>query len=400
MLTLIQTIYWLLLTALFLTAITLGMPMLVKPEAITSPEASKASLVAHIEQTPLGLPDVPLPDDAPITEEKAELGRKLFFDKRLSFNNTISCASCHIPEQGFTNNQLAVPVGFQGRSGRRNAMTLYNVAYMERLFHDGREYSLKTLIFGPLLDEAEMGNPSVGHVLNKIESLPDYEDMIQLAFGGNELSMDRLGTALATYMRLILSGNSRFDRWYFGQENQELTKEEQLGFRLFKGKANCISCHTIGADYALFADNKFHNTGLGWSNTFRREYTKKDVEVAPGVILSVDKRHIDAVRQRQRPNDIGLYEVTQNPDDRWKYRTPSLRNITLTSPYMHDGSLKTLEEVIDFYDQGGHEHDLISPLIQPLNLTDAEKDALISFLHTLKGDNIHELSGTRYRFIQ
>jgi cytochrome c peroxidase len=346
------------------------------------------ALLLALKRPPLGLPPIPQPVANPVRASPALLGRKLFFDRRLSFNKTISCAMCHVPEQGFTSNELAVPSGIEGRSGRRNAPTLYNVAYLQALFHDGREISLETLIVGPLINRSEMGNPSIGHVLRTIQDLDDYKGRFEEAFEGRALTLDTLGMAFASYLRLLVSGNSAFDRWWFGGETGALDEAAQLGFGIFTGKGACSTCHAVTKEYALFTDQRYHNTGLGWRNTMQPRPERQFIRPAPGTEFDVEQQHIDALRQLERPNDLGRYEVTLNPADRWAFRTPSLRNVALTAPYMHDGSLSTLEEVIEFYDSGGYNHEHISPLLRPLNLEPAEKHALLAFLRALTGDNI------------
>jgi cytochrome c peroxidase len=362
-----------------------------EPTVVVAPSGDARpdnSLLFVLEMPPLGLPPIPQPFANPIRPLPAQLGRKLFFDPRLSFNNTISCATCHVPEQGFSSNELAVPVGIEGRSGRRNAPTLYNVAYLQVLFHDGREISLETLIIGPLTNRAEMGNPSIGHVLRTIQELDDYNGRFEEAFEGRTLTLDTLGMAFASYLRLLVSGNSAFDRWLFGGETGALDETALLGFRIFSGKGACSTCHAVTKEYALFTDQRFHNTGMGWRNTMQPRPERQIIRAAPGTELDVERQRIDAVGQLERPNDLGRYEVTLNPADRWAFRTPSLRNVALTAPYMHDGSLSTLEDVIEFYDSGGHNHEHISPLLRPLNLEPAEKHALLAFLRALTGDNI------------
>lgn len=337
---------------------------------------------------PLGLPEVPLPPDNPLTPARIELGRKLFLDRRLSHNGTLSCAMCHVPEQGFTSHELATPIGLEGRSLRRNAPTLYNVAYATRLFHDGRETSLENQVWSPLLARNEMGNPSVGYVIEKIQTLPDYEGLFEQAFGRGP-DMLTVGQALAAYQRTLLSGNSPFDRWYYGKEAGALSREAQRGFEVFRGKAGCTACHLVGENYALFTDNAFHNTGVGWARSMGIK-GKRSVRLAPGLTVEVEEKML----QDFEPPipDTGRFEVTFDPRDRWAYRTPTLRNVALTAPYMHDGSLATLEEVVAFYDRGGIDHPLRDPRLKPLGLTAEEQQALVAFLKALTGDNVERLA--------
>lgn len=351
----------------------------------------QADLMALIAEPPLGLPPVPQPEYNVATAEKMELGRRLFFDRRLSLNDTFSCAICHIPEQGFTSNELATAIGFEGRSVKRNSPTIYNVAYYTMLFHDGREFTLEQQVWAPMLASNEMANPSIGYVLNKIQNIDDYDGLFEAAFEGKGPTMETVGMALAVYQRALVSANSRFDRWYYGNDKSALSEQEQRGFDLFMGKGNCSACHIVGNDYALFTDNQLHNTGMGYRESMGIGPAKKRVQLAPGVFVDVDREVIESVRQQPKQNDVGRYEVTQNPYDRWKYRTPSLRNVALTAPYMHNGSLSTIRDVVEFYNEGGVPNELISPLIRPLALTAEEVDDLTAFLNSLTGDNVSML---------
>lgn len=344
------------------------------------------SLLIWGKEPPLGLPPTPVPENNPLTEPRIALGRKLFFDRRLSLNHTMSCAMCHIAEQGFTNNEMATAVGFEGRTVRRNAPTLYNVAYLERLFHDGREYSLEQQVWGPLLASNEMANPSVGQVIAKLNSLSDYDGLFESAFK-KAPTMATIGMALASYERTLNSADSSFDRWYFGKQGNALSKQAQAGFKVFDGKGGCNACHIVSDDHALLTDSLLHNTGIGYQTAMVEPPLKTRVQVAPGQFVEVDTKIVDSV-SATRPNDLGLYEITQSPQDRWKYRTPSLRNIALTAPYMHDGSLATLQEVIEFYDRGGIANENLDPLIHPLELSAEQKTNLVIFLQSLTGSNV------------
>jgi len=361
-----------------------------RSEAVEARRGTRSDLMRFVESPPLGLPPVPVPEDNPLTREKVELGRKLFFDRRLSLNDTFSCAMCHVPEQGFTSNEVAMAVGLEGRSGRRNSPTVYNSAYFTRLFHDGREESLEQQVWGPFLARNEMANPSVGAVIGKIRRIPDYRGLFEEAFGGRGPSMETVGMALASYERVLVSGNSAFDRWHYGGDASAMSASAQRGFELFKGKGGCVSCHTVGESFALFSDDQLHNTGMGYRESMGIKPDKEKVLVAPGVYIEVDREIIDSVGLPPEP-DVGLYEVTQNPHDRWKYRTPSLRNVALTAPYMHNGSISTLREVIEFYNQGGVFNQLLDPRIRPLELSDTEMDDMVAFLRSLTGDNVDEI---------
>ena len=339
---------------------------------------------------PLGLPALPVPADNPLSAERIALGRRLFYDRRLSLNDTVSCAMCHIPEQGFSNNEIATAVGFEGRSVRRNAPTVYNIGYPRRLFHDGREENLEQQVWGPLLARNEMANPSVGAVLGKLRALPDYAGLFEAAFDGRGPTMETVGMALAAYQRALLSADSPFDRYRYGGDADALSESAQRGLALFTGRAGCAACHLIGEEHALFSDDGLYNTGIGYRRAMGDGAKTRRVQLAPGVFVDMDVAQIEAVGEPP-PADVGLYEITQNPADRWKYRTPSLRNVALSAPYMHDGSLATLRAVVEFYNRGGIANPLLDPRIRPLGLDDGEIDDLVAFLESLTGSNVNAL---------
>lgn len=329
----------------------------------------------------LGLPPPEAMNGPVPTAEQAALGEQLFFDRRLSLNRTISCAMCHVPDQGFTVNELATAVGIEGRTVKRNAPTLLNVAYLSALFHDAREYRLEHQVWAPLLAHNEMANASVGYVIRHLEQWPEYRGRFAAAFGAPP-SMETVGQALAAYERTLIAGGSPFDRWYYGKDENALPDAAKRGFELFRGKGRCVQCHTVGEQHALFTDQALHNTGLGYLASMGRAGGRRNMELAPGTTIEYE---LDAVADsaEPKPNDLGRYEVTEDPDDRWKYRTPGLRNVALTRPYMHDGSLSTLADVVAFYDGGGVPNPLLDPLIAPLGLSADERAALVAFLESL-----------------
>jgi cytochrome c peroxidase len=338
----------------------------------------------------LGLPPLPATAFTP-SQAQIDLGRKLFMDRRLSSNNTISCAMCHVPEQGFAAVELATSVGLEGRSLRRNAPTLLNVAYVGQLFHDGRSPSLETQAWAPLLNPIEMGNAGSTDLLEKIDTMPDYAGKFEAAFNGNGADRNNVAAALASYQRTLVSGNSRFDRWRYGGERAALNAAEQAGFAVFSGKGRCVACHSVADKHALFADARFHNTGVGWARSKTDPARRYQVQLAPGIFTQVSEQSLASVSEPAQ-SDLGRYEVTRLPADRWAYRTPSLRNVALTAPYMHDGSLATLEAVVDYYQKGGIDNPGKDPLLKPVPLSAQDKRNLVAFLRTLTGDNATALA--------
>ena len=337
---------------------------------------------------PLGLPAV----TSQLDPAEIDLGRQLFFDRRLSKNETLSCAMCHIPEQGFTQNELATPVGHLGKGVRRNVPSLYNVAFAEALFLDGREQSLEAQIWSPLLANNEMANDSREAVLAKLASNDFYTKRFAEIFEEG-LTQSTLGRALAAYQRALLSGDSPFDRWYFGGEELPIKKGSGAegypalaarGFAVFQDKG-CAACHRIDDSSALFTDGQFHNTGTGYLRA-SRALRPPSVQLAPGIFVVPT---VDA--ETETFTDDGRYEVTGREADKWRYRTPSLRNVALTGPYMHDGSIATLEAVVAFYAEGGGGDPAQDPRTQSVQLTQSDQDALVAFLKTLTSSHVDAL---------
>ena len=333
-------------------------------------------------ETPLGLPAVG--EGAQAAE--IDLGRQLFFDRRLSANDTLSCAMCHIPEQGFTQNELATPVGHQGKGVRRNVPSLYNVAFVQQLFLDGRESSLVEQIWSPLLAHNEMANQDRQSVIAKIATIETYAQQFERLYSGG-LSELSLGLALAAYQRALLSGDSDFDRWYFADGALSIdnySAEAALGFALFREKG-CIGCHQLGDDSSLFSDGGFHNTGIGYLRQQRGVKLDK-VQLAPGVYV------VPLVSaETETFIDDGRAEVTGQSQNRWQYSTPSLRNVAITFPYMHDGSLPTLESVLAYYGRGGSGDPLQDVRISDTTITVSEQQALVAFLRTLTSNQVDAL---------
>ena len=326
-----------------------------------------------------------LPPPVVTSAESVTLGRKLFFDRRMAVNGTVSCAMCHVPEQAFTQNELQTPVGVEGRSVRRNAPTLLNVGYRTRLFHDGRETSLETQAWSPLLNHREMANPSVGFVLEKLASFEDYEGLFESAFG-RPASMETVGRALAAYQHSLSSAGSPFDRWYFAGDEEALDQSAKRGFYTFR-RSGCSGCHLIEDQIAQFTDDAYHDTGLGYERTMLARHDVERVTIAPGVVVELSP----GAAPLPVTNDLGRYEITSDPGDRWKYKTPTLRNVAYTAPYMHDGSLPTLDAVVHHYMAGGVPHPGQDPLIMPLKLSTQDIEDLIAFLRSLTGDNLDAL---------
>jgi cytochrome c peroxidase len=305
-------------------------------------------------ETPLGLPPVPLPADNPPTAASIALGRKLFFDVRLSADDTVSCATCHNPELSFTDG-LPGSRGIGKKIGRRNAPTVLNAAYYSSFFWDGRAATLEHQAGFPIANPDEMGQ-SHDLSIKKFEKIPEYKKEFDQVYGPGRLTIEKIEMALASYERTLVSGDSPFDRYMYGRDDTALSPEALRGMKIFmdKKRGNCSTCHTIGETYATFSDGKFHNLGAGLNS--KGELT-----------------------------DLGRYEQTKVEADKGAFRTPDLRNVAKTGPYMHDGSLKTLKDVVDFYDGGGSANPQLDPEIKELKLTESERAALVAFLESLTG---------------
>jgi cytochrome c peroxidase len=305
---------------------------------------------------PLGLPPVPIPADNPPTAETIALGQKLYYDPMLSVDNTLSCANCHHPDFGFSDGKQ-FSTGVQGKKGARNSPTVINSAYYTLQFWDGRAASLEKQAEGPVQNPVEMAHTLAG-VEHKLATNPEYVAEFAKAFGPGPITYDMVEKAIASFERTVVSGNAPFDRYYYGGDKKALSPAAQRGLKVFTDpkKGNCAACHTIGEKHALFTDNKFHNLGVGAN-------TKGELA------------------------DLGRYNETKNEADRGAFKTPSLRCVALTPPYMHDGGLKTLKDVIDLYVGGGNSNPHLDKEIHPLDfLTRQERDDLLAFLESLTGE--------------
>lgn len=352
-----------------------------RSSAIQNLVGIRANLAERAASPPLGLPGLADPPSAALLD----LGRRLFFDRRLSANATLSCAMCHVPEQAFTQNEIKTPVGIEGRFVRRNAPALYNVGYRHLLFHDGRESDLTEQIWAPLLAANEMGNTDRTAVLTTIADDADYVLAFDVLFDEG-LNEHTLGLALAGYQRALVSADSPFDRWFYGGDSTALEPAAKRGFLLFADK-QCLSCHQLTHSHAHFTDDRLHRTGVGYRSQRVAQQPLASVQIAPGIVVPLS---IEVMPPWEV--DEGLKEITGREADRWRYRTPSLRNVAITAPYMHDGSLATLAEVIDFYDRGGGADPGKDPLLVPLNLTPSQRRDLEAFLGALTGSDVELLA--------
>ena len=339
------------------------------------------------ENNLLGLPPVPIPANNSQTPAKIALGDKLFHDKRFSVDGTVSCSKCHDEKQAFTDG-LPVSVGHHGLTGTRNAPTVLNAAYNPSQFWDGREPDLEGQAKQPLINPVEHGLANHKQLLEIIRTDPDYLATFQSVFevSGKKLTIDHVAQAIASFERTLIAGNSPFDRYYFKNQADALTEAQIRGFGLFIGQGRCVSCHTIEQDHALFTDGRFHNIGIGINQI------QQDVPRLAQAFLEAKNKggQVDVmVLTDKKSSELGRFAVTDELSQIGAFKTPTLRNVELTAPYMHDGSLKTLKEVMIHYNNGGVNkadekvNDYLSGGIRPLNLTDPQLDDLVAFMKTL-----------------
>lgn len=288
---------------------------------------------------------LPVPPDNPLRVDVISLGRRLFFDPILSRDSSLACSSCHQPQRGFTDGRR-VSVGVFGRQGTRNVPAILNRGYGRSFFWDGRIGSLEEQVLQPIraLDEMDL---TLEDAVVRVSNDPGYSHRFRSTFS-RQVNMEDIARALASYVRTIQAGASRFDR-LVGGDASAMTEVERQGLALFQGKARCDRCH-VGTN---LTDEGFHNTGVAWSEG--------------------------------RLQDLGRFVVSGVERDSGAFKTPTLREVERTAPYMHDGSLATLEEVVDFYDRGGNANPYLDPILRPLNLSPVEKEALVAFLRALTG---------------
>lgn len=292
-------------------------------------------------QVPEGFPQPAIPDDNQLTYARVELGKKLFYDKSLSLDSTISCASCHFPEKAFTDPR-PVSIGVDGKKGIRNSISLANVTYQNEFFRDGGAHTIEMQVAAPLEDTNEMATGILA-LIERLESNETYQKMAQEAYG-RKMDAFVLTRAIGAFQRTLISGNSPYDQ-YINGDSTALNPSEKRGMKLFFGdKTKCAECHSG----FMLTDFTYRNIGL------YKSY-----------------------------KDTGRARITTLSQDVGKFRVPSLRNIALTGPYMHDGSVKTLEEVVEIYMEGGKGHRNQDPLIQPFHLTAIEQKDLINFMNSL-----------------
>lgn len=338
------------------------------------------------DQTLLGLPPVPESVVKQQTPEKIALGKKLFSDTRFSSTGLISCASCHDKKKMFSDG-LAVAEGVHKQKGTRNTPSLINVVFNTSQFWDGRRISLEEQANDPFVNAIEHGLPDLSAVMAVVYSDKNYLNAFKQVFGGTvkRINMGHVTQALAAFERTLVAGNSAFDRFEYGGNHAALTPAAQRGLALFRGRAGCVTCHIIDKKSALFLDNRFHISGVGFERIQSRltELTAHVMQVkgekVAGSSSSLGRAKLDnPVFTELEISELGRFVVSGNPSDIGKFKTPSLRNVALTAPYMHNGMIASLKDVIEIelYVRGGEGN-------RPVIVTPSEKNDLVEFLQSL-----------------
>ena len=340
------------------------------------------------EMAPLGLPPVPIPEDNPQTPEKIALGEKLYNEERFSTTGDVGCLTCHDPAKAFTDSPLKVSEGIEKKTGTRNSPTVINSAYFTTQFWDGRSPDLEDQALHPFINPVEHGLKDHKPILKIVRKDPEYARAFKEVFGksGKEITMREVTLAIASFERTIVSGDSPFDRFYYGGKKDALTEQQKRGFDLFLNEGRCVSCHVIEQTQAIFTDNRFHNIGVGISNI------QDEVPELASKFLKADLTlsEVDVeVLTDPRTSELGRFAISHGFDDLGSFKTPTLRNVAVTAPYMHDGSIESLEDVMVHYLNGGVTeagdpvNDFLSGGIRALDLDEDQIDDLVAFMEAL-----------------
>ena len=318
-----------------------------------------------------------LPPGGEPTADRIALGRKLYFDTRLSKDGTVACATCHDVSRGFTDHRN-VSEGIGDHLGRRSAPTTMNAALLQSMFWDGRAPSLEEQAKLPILNPIEMGHPDAASAVAAIGGDSAYQDLFEKAYG-RAPNYDDLGRAIASFERTLIFLDAPFDRFAAG-DAKAMSPAAQRGFALFNGKARCVSCHMINASNPLGTDNLFHNIGV----SARKQNFEALAQQALGALQGgAGVEAVDKLALQTDMSELGRFIVTKNRGDIGAFKTEQLRNIGLTAPYMHDGSLRTLWDVMDHYNKGGETNPYLDGGIEPLSLSENEINDVVAFLFSL-----------------
>ncbi len=334
---------------------------------------------------PVDIWEALIPDDNELTPARVELGRKLYFERRLSRDGTVSCATCHDVSRGFTD-QRPVAEGVGDKLGRRNSPTTMNALFFQTLFLDGRAPSLEEQAKLPILNPIEMAQPSREATIAGIAGDGAYVALFQQAYG-RPPNYDDLARAIASFERTLVFLSSPFDRFLAGDKNA-LSAEAQQGWALFNGKARCVSCHAINGSNPLGSDNRFHNIGVSARHQDFESLAAKALAALKGAEGQAGIEAVDRLALETDMSELGRFLVTKDRSDIGGFKTSQLRNIGVTGPYMHDGSLLTLWDVMDHYNKGGEANLWLDGGIEPLALTGKEINAVVALMFSMTDDRL------------
>jgi cytochrome c peroxidase len=340
--------------------------------AATSASAGEVTL-----PVPEGVLPPLIPADNPVTSEKVALGQKLYFDPRLSKDDSVSCATCHDPLHAFAEPR-PVSIGVGGASGVRNAPTVLNAAFLSEQFWDGRAPTLEEQAKGPLVNPVEMAMADHAAVEKKLQALPEYAPLFSGAFGDEKVTIERVAQAIASFERTLVSLEAPIDRFIAGDQTA-ISASAQRGWELFNGKARCNTCHGHVGAFPLFTDEQYHNIGVAAKEVSFEDLARQ---------VQQNPKQLDKLTHAPGANQLGRFLVTKEQKDIGAFKTTHLRNVAKTAPYMHDGSEKTLADVIAFYDRGGNPNPWLDGGMRPLGLTDAERADLVALLETFTSDDL------------
>jgi cytochrome c peroxidase len=347
-------------------------------------ELDKLVHPADVTEAPAGFDPVVwnafVPEDNETTPARVALGKKLYFDERLSLDGTVSCATCHDVTRAFTD-QRKVSEGIRGQLGRRNAPTTMNATLLQSLFLDGRSPTLDHQARMPIINPVEMGFPDGESAAKAIAKDAAYQKMFREAYG-RDVNYDDIGRAIAAFERTLVFVDSPFRRFLLG-DGEAISPEAKQGFRLFNEKARCVTCHPMNLSNPLGTDNRFHNIGV---SARAQDFEVLAKNALAALAQDPSEQKLEELAIGTDLSELGRFMITKNRSDIGSFRTPMILNIGITPPYMHDGTLETLWDVMDHYNKGGEANPYLDGGMEALALTEEEIDQVVAFLFTLTDD--------------
>ena len=355
-------------------------------------ETALVSAAFGAESIEIAVPDGVLPPEIPegnpLTEPKIALGHKLYFDTRISTDGTVACATCHDPRHGFSDGRGdKTSKGVGGQLGTRNSPTVLNSAFLSDQFWDGRADTLEDQAKQPIVNPIEHGFKDEAVVTAKLRELTEYQPLFEAAFGSKDVNVQRFAEAVASFERTIISLDAPIDRFIAGDKTA-ISESAQRGWTLYNGKARCNTCHGHVGAFPLFTDEDYHNLGVGTEKIDFETVARK------GATVVTSGKDIDElVLTNAEASELGRFLISKEPKNIGAFKTPQLRNVALTAPYMHDGSEPTLATVIELYNRGGNKNPYLDGGMRPLNLTAQEKADLVELMKTFTSTDLARFAG-------